>query len=178
MAFTGGKKCKCCDRAAAKLEFAPEWETELAQVKNPALTYPDYYLRPFHAYDQGNMGWEAAMEVEVAAHAVHAKIWQDAGAKGDGMLRQSYHDVLQKQIAIAPQAILDIGCSVGMSTFALQNIYPQAQITGLDLSPYFLAIAQYQSFKSRACPLLRPGSMPPPKRPDCLMLPSISFQHT
>jgi ubiquinone/menaquinone biosynthesis C-methylase UbiE len=129
----------------SQAEFAPEWETELAQVENPNLTYPDYYLRPFHAYDQGNMSWEAAMEVEVAAHAVHAKIWQGAGAKGDAMLRQSYHGILQKQIAIAPQAILDIGCSVGMSTFALQNIYPQAQITGLDLSPYFLAIAQYRS---------------------------------
>jgi ubiquinone/menaquinone biosynthesis C-methylase UbiE len=129
----------------SQAEFAPEWETELAQVKNPDLTYPDYYLRPFHAYDQGNMSWEAAMEVEVAAHAVHAKIWQGAGAKGDAMLRQSYHGILQKQIAIAPQAILDIGCSVGMSTFALQKIYPQAQITGVDLSPYFLAIAQYRS---------------------------------
>jgi ubiquinone/menaquinone biosynthesis C-methylase UbiE len=133
-------------------EFAPEWETELAQVQNPELTYPDYYLRPFHAYDQGNMSWEAAMEVEVAAHAVHAKIWQDAGAKGDSMLRQSYHDVLQKEIAIAPQSILDIGCSVGMSTFALQKTYPQAKITGLDLSPYFLAIARYQSAKSGATP--------------------------
>jgi ubiquinone/menaquinone biosynthesis C-methylase UbiE len=129
----------------SQAEFAPEWETELAQVKNPDLTYPDYYLRPFHAYDKGNMSWEAAMEVEVAAHAVHAKIWQGAGAKGDAMLRQSYHSILQKQIAIAPQAILDVGCSVGMSTFALQKIYPQAQITGLDLSPYFLAIAQYRS---------------------------------
>jgi ubiquinone/menaquinone biosynthesis C-methylase UbiE len=131
----------------SQAEFAPEWETELAQAKNPHLTYPAYYLRPFHAYDQGNMSWEAAMEVEVAAHAVHAKIWQDAGAKGDAMLRQSYHDVLQKQTASNPQAILDVGCSVGMSTFALQKIYPQAEITGIDLSPYFLAIAQYQSSK-------------------------------
>jgi ubiquinone/menaquinone biosynthesis C-methylase UbiE len=29
-----------------------------------------------------------------------------------------------------------------MSTFALQEIYPQAKITGLDLSPYFLAVAR------------------------------------
>jgi ubiquinone/menaquinone biosynthesis C-methylase UbiE len=85
------------------------------------------------------------MEVEVAAHAVHAKIWQDAGAQGDAMLRQSYHAVLQQYIASSPQAILDIGCSVGMSTFALQALYPQANVMGLDLSPYFLAIAQYRS---------------------------------
>jgi ubiquinone/menaquinone biosynthesis C-methylase UbiE len=129
----------------SQAEFASEWETELAQVKNPHLDYPEYYLRPFHAYDQGNMSWEAAMEVEVAAHAVHAKIWEGAGAKGDAMLRQSFHGELIKQITMAPQAILDVGCSVGMSTFALQGLYPEAKITGVDLSPYFLAIAQYRS---------------------------------
>ena len=32
-----------------------------------------------------------------------------------------------------------------MSTFALQEVYPHAAITGLDLSPYFLAVAKYSS---------------------------------
>jgi ubiquinone/menaquinone biosynthesis C-methylase UbiE len=125
--------------------FAPEWHQTLAQVQNPQLIYPDYYLRSFHAYEQGNLNWDAAMEVEVAAYAVHARIWQDAGAQGDAWLRQSYHAVLQEQIPTPLQDILDIGCSVGMSTFALQSLYPQAQITGVDLSPYFLAIAQYRT---------------------------------
>ncbi|NJO40347.1 MAG: class I SAM-dependent methyltransferase [Cyanobacteria bacterium CRU_2_1] len=125
--------------------FSPEWEIELAQITNPKLAYPGYYLRSFHAYEQGNLSWDAAMEVEVAAYAVHARIWDKAGAKGDRMLRQSYHDSLNQQIATSPQAILDIGCSVGMSTFALKTIYPDARITGLDLSPYFLTIAHYHS---------------------------------
>ena len=124
--------------------FDPAWETELQQVQNPDLTYPEYYLRTFHAYDEGNLSWESAMEVEVAAQAVHARIWPEAGAQGDAKLRQSYHDILKAAIP-APQDILDLGCSVGMSTFALQNVYPQAQMIGLDLSPYFLAIAQYRS---------------------------------
>jgi ubiquinone/menaquinone biosynthesis C-methylase UbiE len=46
---------------------------------------------------------------------------------------------------VPPQDIIDLGCSVGMSTFALQAVYPQAKITGLDLSPYFLAVANYRS---------------------------------
>jgi len=125
-------------------DLAPAWDAELAQMQNPALTYPDYYLRPFHAYDLGNLSWEAAMEVEVAAKAVHARIWPEAGAAGDAKLRQSYHDALKSQIP-DPTDILDLGCSVGMSTFALQIVYPQAQITGVDLSPYFLTIAQYRS---------------------------------
>lgn len=121
------------------------WESHLANVQNPHLVYPDYYCRSFHAYEDGNLNWDAALEVEVAAYAVHAGIWTDAGAQGDPKLRQSYHDILKSQITAQPQDILDLGCSVGMSTFALQKIYPQAKITGLDLSPYFLSVADYRS---------------------------------
>ncbi len=127
-----------------------DWESELKKVENKQLTYPEYYLTSFHAYDRGNLSWQAAMEVESAAYAVHAKIWPEAGAKGDPKLRQTYHDVLAEQIPIQPENILDLGCSVGMSTFALQNLYPQAKMTGVDLSPYFLAVAQYNSRQRNA----------------------------
>lgn len=122
-----------------------DWDTRLSQVQNLQLPYPDYYLTSFHAYEKGNLSWEAAFEVEVAAKAVHAKIWPGTNAQGDTRLRQSYHKVIKEQVTIDPQDILDIGCSVGLSTFALQDAYPQAKVTGLDLSPYFLAVAQYCS---------------------------------
>ncbi len=121
------------------------WDREFQQVQNPHLIYPDYYLRSFHAYDQGNLSWEAASEVEVAAKAVHATIWKGADPEGDRRLRNSYHEVLSAQIGDSPQTILDLGCSVGMSSFALEKLYPKATLTGLDLSPYFLAVAQYKS---------------------------------
>jgi ubiquinone/menaquinone biosynthesis C-methylase UbiE len=127
-------------------ELSPDWEADLAAITNPHLTYPDYYTTSFHAYEEGNLGWEPAMEVEVAAYAVHSRVWSKQEiADGDARLRQSYHSLLQAALPEAPQAILDLGCSVGMSTFALQQAFPQAQVTGLDLSPYFLAIAQYQT---------------------------------
>ena len=125
-----------------------DWTIEFNRVNNPDLVYPDYYLRPFHAYNEGNLGWEPAAEVEVAAHAVHARIWKDAGAAGDSRLRQSYHDVLKAQLPKVPDDIIDLGCSVGMSTFALQKTFPNAKITGVDLSPYFLAVADYQTQRS------------------------------
>lgn len=127
-----------------------DWETHLAIVQNPHLAYPDYYRRSFHAYEEGNLNWEAALEVEVAAYAVHAGIWPDSGAQGDPKLRFSYHDILKSKIANEPRDILDLGCSVGMSTFALQQVYPLASITGLDLSPYFLAVAHYRSQQRNA----------------------------
>ncbi len=129
------------------------WEEEIQQVTNSSLDYPDYYLTSFHAYKSGNMSWQAAWEVESAAYAVHAKIWQDAGVNGDALLRASYHDLLQQYLTISPQKILDLGCGVGMSSLALQEIYPQAQVTGVDLSPYFLAVAQYRSQNYKQTPI-------------------------
>ncbi len=121
-------------------------DSELVKVQNPNLKYPEYYLKPFHAYSEGNLGWMPATEVEVAAYAVHSRIWKDdkPPVEGDARLRQSYIDILQEQMP-QPQDILDVGCSVGMSTFSLQSAYPDAQITGLDLSPHFLAIANYNT---------------------------------
>ena len=121
-----------------------DWNSELAAIQNPDLQYPDYYTTSFHAYEEGNLSWKAAWEVESAARAVHAKIWSKGDVNGDTMLRQSYHQVLLKQLSITPSNILDLGCGVGMSTFAIQQVYPQARVTGLDLSPYFLSVARYQ----------------------------------
>ena len=124
-----------------------DWEAEFEDICNQQLQYPEYYLNSFHAYESGNLSWLAAWEVESAAQAVHAKIWQDAGVNGDTRLRESYHQKLQQLIPSTPQNIVDIGCGIGMSTIALQEIYPEANLTGIDLSPYFLAVAQYRAQK-------------------------------
>ncbi|MEG5041906.1 MULTISPECIES: class I SAM-dependent methyltransferase [unclassified Microcoleus] len=132
-------------RQDAQALLARNWDAELFSVQNPDLVYPKYYLTSFHAYEKGNMSWEAATEVEVAARAVHAGIWPEAGAEGDAKLRASYHEIIKSQIASSPQDIVDLGCSVGMSTFALGEVYPEAKMTGVELSPYFLAVAKYRS---------------------------------
>jgi ubiquinone/menaquinone biosynthesis C-methylase UbiE len=120
---------------------------ELSKVQNPNIQYPEYYLRHFHAYEEGNLGWLPATEVEVAAYAVHSRIWNDGEplVQGDARLRQSYINIVKEKLSTTPQNILDIGCSVGMSTFVLHEAYPEAKITGLDLSPHFLAIANYNT---------------------------------
>jgi ubiquinone/menaquinone biosynthesis C-methylase UbiE len=125
-------------------DLSPLWQVDLDALQNSDLAYPPYYTTSFHAYDEGNLGWQPAMEVEVAAQAVHAKLWPGAGAAGDARLRQSYHEVLTAQLPQPPQTIVDLGCGVGMSTETLQALYPQAQVIGVDLSPYFLAVAQYR----------------------------------
>lgn len=123
-----------------------DWESELVRVENPNLIYPEYYVCSFHAYEKGNLNWDAAWEVESAAYSVHSTIFSKPPQKdGDTILRKNYHQILQEEILSTPQDILDLGCSVGMSTFPLKAIYPQANLTGLDLSPYYLAVANYNS---------------------------------
>ncbi|MEO1522600.1 MAG: methyltransferase domain-containing protein, partial [Cyanobacteria bacterium J06633_2] len=56
-----------------------------------------------------------------------------------------YHDVLKAKLPYQPQSILDLHCTVGLSTFALKALYTQAQVTGLDFSPYYLSVAHYQA---------------------------------
>jgi ubiquinone/menaquinone biosynthesis C-methylase UbiE len=128
-------------------EINPAWERELAAIASPNIHYPAYYTTSFHAYDEGNLGWLPAMEVDVAARAVHARIWPvgdvRAGVLGDESLRQSYHDVLREVLPAAPQQIVDLGVGAGRSTFTLQKTFPAAQLIGVELSPYFLAVAQH-----------------------------------
>ena len=81
------------------------------------LIYPDYYLQPFHAYDEGNLSWQAAMEVESAALTVHAPIFtpsrQELDKNGDFTLRDNFHKNMCIMFAknnFKPSRILDIGC--------------------------------------------------------------------
>ena len=44
----------------------PSWEVELEAVESQ-LTMPEYYTMPFHAYEDGNLCWQAAFEVSSCA---------------------------------------------------------------------------------------------------------------
>ncbi|MEO0373741.1 MAG: class I SAM-dependent methyltransferase [Cyanobacteria bacterium P01_A01_bin.17] len=144
------------ESAALQARGSEVWEAE-RQALSQDIEYPDYYLTSFHAYESGNLSWDAATEVESAARAVHAKIWPELEAQGDAHLRQTYHDLLRQHLETDPQAILDVGCGAGMSTISLQAIYPDAQMTGLDLSDYFLAIATYRTPRQSIQWLHRPA---------------------
>ena len=59
------------------------------------------------------------------------------------------NETKQREKAIAaikhkPQHILDLGCGTGSSTLMLKQAYPRAEVTGLDLSPYMLKIAEHK----------------------------------
>ncbi|KAG5176066.1 S-adenosyl-L-methionine-dependent methyltransferase [Tribonema minus] len=117
-----------------------------------AAATPAYYKSPFHAYAEGNLCWQAALEVEPSAISVHANIYTENGEferDGDDKLRSTFLsrtlEILRDSGAPAPKDIVDLGCSTGLSTLALSRTFPDARhITGVDLSPHMLSIARLQ----------------------------------
>lgn len=121
----------------------------LSEVSNSAITYPDYYRVPFHAYQEGNLCWEAAFEAESATYAMALRVWPTEDLTWEAAqarLRSSFHQVLANYGPTQVRDILDIGCSVGISTLTLHRYYYNQGIpvrtVGLDLSPHMLAVAQ------------------------------------
>ena len=131
------------------LEKSPA-KSLLGQITNPDIVYPDYYLVPFHAYDEGNLCWKAAFEAVPATQSLGLRVWKNEDLtwqEAQKRLRASFHQVLEPYSPAEVKDVLDIGCSVGVSTKALYCYYSQRQNTpvntiGLDLSPYMLAVAK------------------------------------
>jgi ubiquinone/menaquinone biosynthesis C-methylase UbiE len=99
---------------------------------------------------QGNLSLEAALEVTVAAKSVHANVMDPEGKildpEGDANLRAGYSrctkTLLEQLDARRVKDVLDIGCATGLSSLELLRAFPGSHVTGIDLSPYFLAVGR------------------------------------
>lgn len=134
--------------AAAELRQR-NWQPHWQAVADESLAYPPNYRASFHGYDAGHLCWEAAFEFEVASNAVHAALYPEAGAASDRVLRQGYHEALRAALPQAPATILDLHCTVGLSSFALRGAFHEAAISGLDFSPHYLAVARHNDEQRR-----------------------------
>mgnify|MGYP003487408736 CR=1 FL=1 len=122
----------------------------LDSITNSAIAYPDYYQVPFHAYDRGNLCWQAAFEAASATNSMALRIWKDEDLtwqEAQQRLRHSVYEILETYLPETITDVLDLGCSVGISTLTLHQYLTARQNTpintiGLDLSPYMLAVAQ------------------------------------
>ena len=115
---------------------------------------PDYYIARFHAYEQGNLCWQAAAEAEQATDAMALRVWPDqqlTPVEAQQMLRDAIHAAVEPLLNGVQHRVLDLGCSVGVSTQALarwlnsraaQRGELSPELIGLDLSPDMLAVAR------------------------------------
>ena len=117
------------------------------------MDYPEYYLQPFHCYDSGNMEWKAAIEGEAATLSVSSNYWKGVNPYDAEMwmrynVSQHIHEYCKRNEVYVDQMdmILDMGCSVGISSEFLKNSFRGAsRVVGVDLSPYFVAMAAYRA---------------------------------
>lgn len=121
-----------------------------SQVEDPSVEFPTYYTVAFHGYDAGNLNWLAAFEVEPATDAMALIVYKKESdiqpqEAQDKMRNGIYGQVLNYMSEVGcreVQTALDAACSAGISTRSLAKKFPDAQVIGMDLSPYFLAVAE------------------------------------
>jgi ubiquinone/menaquinone biosynthesis C-methylase UbiE len=108
-----------------------DWAQSIAQHQSPTFSYPEYYHpQNFHGIEGGYLTQTAAISYD--------PITQYVLPPYEPWVRQRLIMEIQSQ----PRRILDLGCGTGSTTLLLKQAFPFAQVTGLDLSPYMLAVAQ------------------------------------
>jgi SAM-dependent methyltransferase len=109
-------------------------EPLLAATTNPVVAVPLYYRARFHAYDAGNLCWAAACEAEQATASMALRVWPDepelAPELAQSRLRRAIFSAIEPSLSGPVQRVLDLGCSVGVGTFALREWLLERQAQG------------------------------------------------
>lgn len=87
---------------------------------------PSYYLIPFHGQANGYLSALSARTYDAGVRFVFA-------GKDEEMRAE-----LMRRFEGSPRRILDIGSGTGTSTFHLCRTFPEAEVVGVDLSPYYV----------------------------------------
>lgn len=111
-----------------------DWEKESANFRRDDVTIPSYYTsQNFHGIEGGYLNFGAAVSYD--------PITQYVVPPNETWVRQALIDAVKVQ----PRRILDLGCGTGSTTLMLKQAFPQAQVIGLDLSPYMLVRAEHKA---------------------------------
>ncbi len=111
-----------------------DWKKEGDRFRQADLVYPQYYIsQNFHGIDRGYLNPGAAVSYDPITRYVLPP--------QENWVRTEVIAAIKGQ----PQRILDLGCGTGSTTLMLKQAFPQAEVRGLDLSPYMLFMADYKA---------------------------------
>jgi ubiquinone/menaquinone biosynthesis C-methylase UbiE len=110
------------------------------KMTNPELTIPEYYYAPIHAYENGNLCWDSAMEEDLWSKLMIAPLF-GGSANGDVLMRRDWLDTTARHAGEVRQAV-DLGSGTGLSLNSMLDTWPESQVTGVDMSTFKLAIHQ------------------------------------
>ena len=107
-----------------------DWDGDCDRFRRPDLIIPDYYKRQ---NSHNTKGGYFNIDTVVSYDAIVRYLLPP----NETWVRQSLIEAIQCK----PRRILDLGCGTGSTTLMLKQEFPQAEVVGLDLSPYMLAAA-------------------------------------
>jgi ubiquinone/menaquinone biosynthesis C-methylase UbiE len=119
-------------------EMAPDRASECAADAatharhHAGVAYPRWYLKRWHFLPEGYLSRRSARGYDGLVRRVYY-----AGV--ERRVQRALVDALSQQ---SPADVLDLGCGPGRTLRALGAAFPDAQLTGVDLSPYMLDLAQ------------------------------------
>lgn len=116
------------------LKNAINWEKETERLSQSETVYPEYYRsQNFHGIKGGYLTVEASVTYDAVTRYVLLP--------NETWVRQEAINIIGGQ----PRNILDLGCGTGSTTLLLKQTFPDAELLGIDLSPYMLAMANYKA---------------------------------
>ncbi|MBH8577238.1 class I SAM-dependent methyltransferase [Nostocaceae cyanobacterium CENA369] len=108
-----------------------DWEKQSDRFRRSDIIVPSYYSNQnFHGIEGGYLNPEAAVSYD--------PVTQYLLPPNEIVVRQALIDTVK----VHPRRILDLGCGTGSTTLMLKQAFPQAEVIGLDLSPYMLVRAE------------------------------------
>ncbi len=114
-----------------------DWERECASIQRADVVTPAYYSsQNFHGIKGGYLTSGAAVTYDAVTQYVLPP--------NETWIRQGLIDAVK----VHPRRILDLGCGTGSTTLMLKQAFPEAEVIGLDLSPYMLVRAEHKAISS------------------------------
>jgi ubiquinone/menaquinone biosynthesis C-methylase UbiE len=111
-----------------------DWEKESDRFYQQSVNIPSYYSNQnFHGIKGGYLTSGAAVTYDA--------ITQYVLPPNETLVRQALINAIQGN----PRRILDLGCGTGSTTLMLKQAFPEAEVIGLDLSPYMLVRAEHKA---------------------------------
>lgn len=131
-----------------------DWEQASDYFLSKNFTYPEYFSsKDFHGIKSGYLNPIAAVTYDAVTRL--------AAPPNETKLRQRAIGFASAERIAAiknkPQRILDLGCGTGSSTLSLKQAFPEAEVIGLDISPYMLLMAEYKAKKANLAILWQQG---------------------
>ena len=125
------------EEALRRLYEGIDWETSADRYRQADLVYPEYYSsQNFHGIKGGYLNPSAAVTYD--------PITQYVLPPHETVVRQGLIDAVR----VKPRRIIDLGCGTGSTTLLLKQAFPEAEVVGLDLSPYMLVVADMKAQKA------------------------------